>query len=315
MNYGMPQAPGATPQGQPPTSYVDPYKQTPTGAQPAGVGMSGPNPISGLQGSTPTNMNQTWQSADNAGVVYGGVHNGANNYAAGALAAGQALYGRSGPQVNTAPGDAYGKNFGALQQGAQSDALNLAGQTARGQGAAIQASDAAVQGQFNANLGQQINAGQAMANSARGGGPGMAAAQANAQQGVVQQSTASAQNAGNAAASARAGLMSNAAQQYGQQGLAMGQQSLAAQQEQYKLAMGQSGLDMQQGAMNQQGLLAEQGMGQQAQLAQLGAEQGVYANNQGLAGTAMQVGAQQTQAGIGAGGAVGGALIAGMLTA
>jgi hypothetical protein len=238
--------------------------------------------------------------------VYGPGYN-ANQYNQGAVQQGQGLYGQQAPQINMAAGNAYGAGLGSAIQN-QESAANLAQQTAMGKGAAIDASNQAVQQQFGQNLGQQLNASAALANSGRGGGPGLAAAQGQAGSNLALQSSQSAQSAGIAAAQARAGLMSQANQQYGSIYGNIGNQYLQAQQQQYGVAGEQAKLQGQQNALGQQGLLSSEQLGQGALLAQQQANSNAFANQLGLAGTAQQTGGAVAGAGVSALGALGAAV-------
>jgi hypothetical protein len=140
---------------------------------------------------------------------------------------------------------------------------NLAGlkQTAEGGGAAQQA----VQGQFNQNLGQSMASSNALAASARGGGPGLAAAQNAAITGNANAVGQSAQAAG----VARAQLANQAQMQYGQ--LSGQQQGMDAQ-----LAGQQAGLQAGQNALNQTGQLGFYGLGNNLMEGQLSADSAKY---------------------------------------
>lgn len=287
----------------------------------AGAGYAWVGPQGSNQPAGATDANNPYGSGTGQGtglfgwgaqnVVRGNVfgqNQSASAVNAGALGMGAAMYGRQGPQIDQSGAALYNKNYGNAV-GEQNQSIDLLRQTAMGQGPALQAQQQAIQGQFNAQLGQQLNAQMAAANSARGGGPGLAAAQGNAAQQMGANTAQSSQAAGLAAAQARAQTMSAAQSAYGQQALGMGSQALQGQQQAYQLAGAQANLNAGQNALNQQGLLAEQGIGQQAELAQLQANENAYANQYGLAGTNMQVSGQQ---GSQAAGAVAGAGMAAM---
>lgn len=233
--------------------------------------------------------------------VYGAGYD-ANQYNQQANQQGQSLYGQAGPQINMAPGNAMQPGFqDAINN--QKTAAGMAQQTAMGHGAQIDASNQAVQAQFGQNLGQQLNASAALANSGRGGGPGLAAAQGQAGAGLAMQTNQSAQGAGVAAAQARAGLMANANQQYGAMYGNIGNQYLQAQGQQYGVAGEQARLQAGQNALNQQGLLGSENLGQNALLSQQTANSNALANQYGLAGTQGQTGGQVAGAAVGAVGA------------
>ena len=180
----------------------------------------------------------------------------------------------------------YGQSYGSQQ-----NALALTQRAALGQG------PSAAQSQFGQNLNQALLAQQASANSARGGGAGLAAAQ---QQGAMQQAQIAGQGAQQAAA-LRAQEMQQAQQNYQGLALGMGAQNLQAQGIDTNSAFNQASLQEQQNALNQNSALAWAGMGQDALTAQLNADSNRYANNTGQAGASAAAAASTRNAAIGAG--------------
>lgn len=221
-------------------------------------------------------------------VQFGGVVGGANATAQGYGTLAGAALGTAAPTVDLSGANAYGNAAGA--------GLGLIGQTAVGGGPAEQAAQATLQ----QGTSSAINAGMALANSSRGGGPAGAAAQA----GAIQNASSTAQQGGVAASNLQANMAATAQGQF-ETGAQGEQQALYGQQ------MGLAGLQQAQTAQNAQIAQGYYGMGNQAEQAQLGADSSVYANNLGLAGTAMQVGAQQQNSAISAGTGAG----VGLLTA
>ena len=299
---------GAGDQTAPPSSYT--YNPWGSLGADQGAGQSSANNPYGSTNGQGTGLFGWGAPQMMRGNVFG------NNQSAaavnqGALGMGAAMYGRTGPQIDTSGAAGYNGNYNQAV-GSQNQAISLLQQTANGQGPALAAQQQAIQGQFNQQLGQQLNSQMAAANSARGGGPGLAAAQGNAAQQMGANTAQSSQAAGLAAAQARAQTMAAAQSAFGQQALGMGAQALQGQQQAYQLAGAQANLTAGQNALNQQGLLAEQGIGQGAELAQLQANENAYANQYGLAGTSStnnsQAGAQAVGAGVGAGMAALGAL-------
>ena len=198
--------------------------------------------------------------------VYGGSNQGAGatfNYDAGL---GAQAASNAAPQMNLDQSNAdINSGYAGLMQ--QRQGLDALAQTAQGKGTAIQAAT----GQVAQQTAQQQQSNTAIANSAGGGGRGLASAQgqsvlANAQAGSAvgqQQQLVSAQMQQQAQ-----GQYQQAAEQYTQN--ALGLQGLAAQS-----AFGQSQLNQQQQALDQQGQLGFLGLGSQAQQAQLSANSDV----------------------------------------
>jgi hypothetical protein len=270
-------ASGVTPAGNSAGSNIDPWNESGVPRNPNASGQSSAassSPLGSFYGATAPNQ----LGSGNPSVQYGGVlgqsNATANQYG---LLAGQANQ-NMGPQV-----DMSGANYFA---GQANGGLNLMGQTAMGGGAAQQAA-AATNAQATSNA---LNSGMALANSSRGGGPSGAAAMANAQQGATQTIAQGGLNA----AQTQAQMAANAQQGYVQG--AMGEQG-----QQYAQQMGLAGLQQAQTAQNAQIAQGYYGLGNSVEAQQLQADQNVYANNAGLAGTAMTVGAQQNSAAISAG--------------
>jgi len=272
----------------------------------AGIGSAGAPPPStgyGAQGVNGLGLGQIGSFMGYGGhdpsIAAFGQNQDANKVNQGAVAQGQQLYGQQAPTIDQSGGAAYNPAI----QGGISNAMTAAGQaqqTALGKGPQIAAANQAIQAAGNANLGQGLNASMALANSGRGGGPGLAAAQGAAQTQVGQQSTANAANVASSTANADANMMAQANQQYGQLALGAGGLAAQGQQQQYQLAGAQGQLQAGQNSLNQQGLLGSEGMGQAAELAQLQANSNALANQYGLAGTTAATTGQTAGAGIGA---------------
>jgi hypothetical protein len=171
--------------------------------------------------------------------------------------------------------------------------LTLAGQS-RGQeqdansllrNAAYGNAPSAAENTFNQSLSRSIMAQQAGANSARGGGANLAAAQGQASQQAAEMQNAGAQQA----AAIRAQEMAQARGAYAQQTLA--QQGIDT-----NTAFGQAQLQQQGNALNQQGQLQALGLGEQAQEAQLNADVGRFGAQTQATTAANQLQAQQSNA-------------------
>jgi hypothetical protein len=255
-------------------------------------GVGGLAQVSQGTGANPNEQGQSGGTSMNPGYAPSyGANAGADAAAAGWLNMGRnsALAAPTIDQTQIGADRALGLQ--GLQ--GQQQALALQQQTAMGGGAAHQA----LQGQFNQQLGSNINSQLALANSARGGGAALAAAQSQAQGNAAQQTGAAGQAAGIAqaqlSAQAQQGL-SGAESQYAQN--VQGLQSLDT-----GAATAQATLQAQQNAQNQQTALGYSNFANAAELGQLDASGNVYANNAGLAGTAQTIQANQTNSVIGAG--------------
>jgi hypothetical protein len=181
------------------------------------------------------------------------------------------------PQINYGQANQF-LGMGQYARNQQTEALRLQQQAAMGNAPSV------AQAQMQQGLGQALNQGQALAAGARGAGA-MGIAQANAAQGAA---GLQAQTVGNAAAlraqemaQARGDYMAGAsgirAQDYGAAGMTGG------------WAQNQAALQEQQNALNQQGQLAYEGMGQRVGEDQL---------NAGLQHEGMGLGQWQTQVGL-----------------
>lgn len=229
----MPQMSGLGPRGAPSMQTVasSPQASAPAPATGPTVGFGG-NAL-GNYGGTP----------DGAAKAFG-------NYAA----LGTAAQSNAAPQIGSA-------NVNA-DSAMQMNGLGLLGQTANGQGPAI----AAARNQLATNTAQGIQSNNAIANSATGGGRGLAAAQGTA--GLQNaQATGGLTNQQNAVA---ANMQAQAQQQYAT--AAGGIQSANAQG-----AAQNANLQQQQGQLNNQGQLGFLGLGNAAMTGQLGAQSSQYA--------------------------------------
>lgn len=208
-------------------------------------------------------------SANNPNPEYGGYAGGASDAANHYSSLGSSLALRLAPKVDLANANearGYGTN-----------ALSLDQQAAMGN------APSAAEAQFGRNLGQSINSQAAIANSARGGGAGLAAAQRT---GATTAAGMSAQGAQDAAA-LRAQEMATARAQYGQQ--AVSQQGLDT-----STALGVSGQQLQQDQLNQQGQLSYEQLANQAQTEQLQADTARYGANTTAMTAANQLGSDNT---------------------
>ena len=220
---------------------------------------------------------------------YGGYSGGANDAANYYKQLGEQYAGREGVTANQADAR-YDRAQGLGARDQSQDATSLLRDAAYGN------APSAAENQFNRSLSQSIQAQQAMANSARGGGANLAAAQQGGAMQAAQMQNAGAQQA----AALRAQEMAQARSAYlgatqGQQQLDLSRQGLDT-----NTAFGQANLDMQQRQLNQQGQLALLGYGEQAQQAQLGADTSRYGADVGAQTAANQLQAQKDQSSLSA---------------
>lgn len=191
----------------------------------------------------------------NQAPQYGGYAQGANDAANYYKQLGEGYANRPDVQANTTLANqdrAYGVDAaGLMRQAAYGNAPSVAEQ------------------QFNRNLSASIAAQQAAANSARGGGANLAAAQQNASMQAAQMQGAGAQQA----AMLRAQEMATARGQYGQQMLGMQAQDAST-------AFNQANLQLQSEQLGQQGQLQANQLANQAEQAQLEADTARYTGTQ-----------------------------------
>jgi hypothetical protein len=222
---------------------------------PNGGSRPNPNANGGRFGTGPSGSEYFTQNyTDDRTPAYGGYRGGANDAANHFGAMGDAWASAQAPTADlTNANQARGYGSSAL-------GLDLAAAQGNAPSAAEQ--------QFGRNLGQSINAQAAMANSTRGGGSNLAAAQ---RAGAMQSAGMQAQGAQDAA-QLRAQEMATARAQLGQQ--ALGQQGTDTQ-----TALGLTGQQLQQEQINQHGQLGMYGLANQAQLGQLQSDTAGYTGN------------------------------------
>ena len=220
-----------------------------------------------------------------AGTQYGGYVNGANDFAdyAEGLGAGYA---------SMPGGGIVNPNAGADRSAVQG-AIASAGNVPK-----------IAEAQFGQSLGQSIAAGQAAANSARGGGAAIAGAQ---QAGMAQQAATAANGA------QQAGMMQGALGMQAAQAQLGGYQAL--QNLDAQAGVQQAQLNQQQQQMGIQGQLGALGLANQAETAQMNAGTNVYATNTGANEAANALNAGQRNSIISGGSAVAGAGLAAMAMA
>lgn len=161
--------------------------------------------------------------------------------------------GRMGPQIDyTNANQSRGFNLASRDQSTQ--ALDMMRQAAMGQGPSV------AQQQLMAGRDAALQNSMAMANSARGGGANLAAAQMAAQR---QQGEMMGQ-ANQQAATLRANEMMQARQQYGQMAAQQRAQDLQAQGLDAGQAQAQAQLEMQQRGLNDQYSMGMYGLGQRS---------------------------------------------------
>lgn len=223
----------------------------------------------------------------------GGYKGGANDIAGALSRQGASYQGRAGTQIND-PFAAANRGLGMEARGAQGDALGLMRAAALGQ----QPSAAQIQ------MGQGIDAAlasqMAAANSARGGGANIALAQRNAaSQGSAMQTAGI-----NQAAALRAQEMAQARGAYSEAAQQQRAQDLQLSGMDAQTAFQQAQLEAQQRAQNDAMQRAYEGMGMDAQTAQLNANMQQYGADRGVGIAAANRESQDqkdwTAAGIGA---------------
>lgn len=199
---------------------------------------------------------------------YGGGANGANDVFSYDQGLGAAAMNQAAPTIaNTQTNSDRGLGTTGLAQ--QQQGMDALAQTANGQGPAIQAA----RQQLATNTQQGQNSTTAIANSAQGGGRGLAAAGGNASM----QNAQSQGGLGQQQAQLQAQMQTQAAQQYqsaaqGYASSALGMQNSDAQGAQQQAMMAQ-----QQQQLGQQGMLGFLGYGNQAETNQAGMQASQYA--------------------------------------
>lgn len=176
--------------------------------------------------------------------------------------------GQRAPMMDTSRGDAVSQNAGQARY-FQNNAIDMLRRDANGQ--VPSAADA----QFHQNLNQSMLANMSLANSARGGGAGMAAAQQGAQMQNAQAMGASNQQTAMMRAQEHAAAMQGYSTAAGQ----MRGQDLSQQGIDYGNSQFGASLQAQQNALNQQGALGYLGLGQSDINNQRGAAASKYASD------------------------------------
>lgn len=250
------------------------------------VGGANAPALPGPQAPSPAGPNGVTQAGGNAGQLigngvaagtvgfggnalgnYGGSPTGANNVFNYDAAAGQQIAGRAAPQAGNAQTQQdYGLQNQALA--AQQQGMASLAQTANGQGPAI----TAARQQLATNTQQGQSSTTAIANSAQGGGRGLAAAGGNASL----QNAQSQGGLGQQQSQLQAQMQAQAAQQY--QSAAQGYASSAAglQNSELSGAYANASLAQQQQQQNQAGQLGMLGLANSAQTSQLGIQGSDY---------------------------------------
>lgn len=243
-------------------------------------------------------LNAAGRTADSAQM--GGYAGGANDASNAMAGLASQARGRGAPLIDTRLADQSRADY-QRTHGAQGEALGLLAASAAGNG------PSAANATFGANLGQQMQAQAGAANNARGG-QGLAAANG----GAMQAGGGAGVNAAAGAGQMRVGELQAARQGYLSGGIGMGDQSLAAQGQDFSQGLSAAQLAQRQGQMNQDASLAYLGLANNYQNAQLGADTSRYAADRSASTEAAAAQQAQNQALVsgGLGAVTGGASIA-----
>lgn len=231
----------------------------------------------GIQYGPPSSANGTTVNTPQYGQYVGGARNMAQQYADNGMRA----QGRTGVGIDRTQSN-EDRSLGMGSRGQSADALGLMRDAAYGR------APSAAQVQMGHGINDSIAAQTAMANSARGGGAGIALAQRNAAtQGAAMQQQGVAQSA-----QLRAQEMAQARGAYSQAAVAQRAQDLQAQGLDAQSAMQQAALEDAQRARNDQYQLGYENLGANALNNQLNADTQVYGADRGVS---VQQSAQQAQ--------------------